>query len=520
MNVLYGHQLVGETLLTRGVLAGARAAFRAVSHSFMAATAHPQAAQLKLLEDLTRSCARTQYGMSYGIRGRDDFVSRLPVVGYSELEPWIAAQRCSERNALLADRVLLYEKTSGSSGAAKYIPYTAALRRSFTRMFAVWSHDLLQQGPRLRTGALYFSISPSFAREQTEQGIPVGLDDDADYLGPYLKRAISSLFVVPPGAAAARDADAWKLCVARALVLRADLEIISVWNPSMLMVLLDTIEGQRGAFEALLGSGPRRAAFTDPQINWGALWPELKLVSCWRSAGAAPLALALERRLPFVMIQGKGLLATEAPLTIPLLAAGGFVPMVDEVFYELEDVHTQQLCLLHEAVVGRSYELVISQKGGLYRYRIGDRVRVTHFYGATPCLDFIGRGHDTSDLVGEKLQESFVAQALADLPFASAGFWSLLPMRSPRDHYVLLVEHAPQDPRALAQAVDRALRNAHHYEHARALGQLAPVRVLAFPRAAERIRDYQVRRGMKWGDIKHRLLFTEPADLLLQELIG
>ncbi|MDJ0694669.1 GH3 auxin-responsive promoter family protein [Mastigocoleus sp. MO_188.B34] len=35
---------------------------------------------------------------------------------------------------------------------------------------------------------------------------------------------------------------------------------------------------------------------------------------------------------------------------------------------------------------------------------IGDRVRVTHFYQSTPCLEFLGRTQEISDLVGEKLK--------------------------------------------------------------------------------------------------------------------
>ena len=37
--------------------------------------------------------------------------------------------------------------------------------------------------------------------------------------------------------------------------------------------------------------------------------------------------------------------------------------------------------LPHEATIGRDYELVITNLGGLYRYRIGDVVRVAGFHG-------------------------------------------------------------------------------------------------------------------------------------------
>jgi hypothetical protein len=147
---------------------------------------------------------------------------------------------------------------------------------------------------------------------------------------------------------------------------------------------------------------------------------------------------------------------------------------------------------------------------------MGDRVRVSHHYEGAPCLELVGRGHDTSDLVGEKLHEDFVAQALTGLPLDFANLWSLLPCREPRDHYVLLVDRPPENLRTLADEIDRALCGAHHYAQARALGQLGPAQVVVQPRAAEMIRDHQTHQGVPWGNLKHRLLFTHPADQLLR----
>ncbi|MFH7029312.1 MAG: GH3 auxin-responsive promoter family protein [Heteroscytonema crispum UTEX LB 1556] len=35
--------------------------------------------------------------------------------------------------------------------------------------------------------------------------------------------------------------------------------------------------------------------------------------------------------------------------------------------------------------------IILSQKGGLYRYKISDGDRLTHFYLNTPYLQFFGR---------------------------------------------------------------------------------------------------------------------------------
>ena len=44
------------------------------------------------------------------------------------------------------------------------------------------------------------------------------------------------------------------------------------------------------------------------------------------------------------MVQGKGLLVTEAPMTIPLISAQGCVPVLDEVFFEFEDESGKLIC--------------------------------------------------------------------------------------------------------------------------------------------------------------------------------
>ena len=94
-------------------------------------------------------------------------------------------------------------------------------------------------------------------------------------------------------------------------------------------------------------------------------------------------------------------------------------------------------------------------------------------------------------------------------------------MRTPHDHYVLVIDGldgvTPARLLALAEAVEVALSAAHHYRHARALGQLAPARVVAQRGALEWLRAAEARRGVAWGNIKDRVLVTTPADATLSE---
>ncbi len=205
-------------------------------------------------------------------------------------------------------------------------------------------------------------------------------------------------------------------------------------------------------------------------------------------------------------------------MTIPLIAAAGCVPILDEVFFEFEDLEGK-IHYLHQLQKGGVYEIIISQKGGLYRYKIGDRIRVTHFYLNTPCLEFLGRTKEISDLVGEKFHSDFVRQVLDTLQLEKTYFKSLVPVRQPVEHYILLLDKIDCNPEELAKKLDDLLQESPQYRHARLLGQLNPVRVLVSSQIPEIITLYKTRNGKKWGDLKHEILATIPIEIdLLVEL--
>jgi hypothetical protein len=248
-------------------------------------------------------------------------------------------------------------------------------------------------------------------------------------------------------------------------------------------------------------------------ISWARLWPELKLISCWASAHAAAAAHNLAGKFPGALLQGKGLLATEAPLTMPLIESSGCAPLPSEVFYEFLD-ERGRISLLHELQKEGEYEVILTQKGGLSRYRLGDRVRVTGFYMDSPCLEFTGRSDAVCDLVGEKLNENFARGCLEKLS-TSGCFQTLAPMmlESELSHYLLLTDSLPKEIAQIEAELESELCQAYHYRNARLLGQLGPVKVRVAPRLREAFYDYFAGKGMKWGDIKHCHLIRKPEDV-------
>ena len=272
---------------------------------------------------------------------------------------------------------------------------------------------------------------------------------------------------------------------------------------------------------------PERAAALRSALRHGLqareLWPRLALLSMWTDAQAAHAVPAACRRFTGVEVQGKGLLATEGVVTVPLLAAPAPVLAVRSHFYEFLDPEHPDARprLAHELEQGRTYSVLLSTSGGLLRYQLGDLVRVDGFVHATPALRFLGRADAVCDLVGEKLSATRVSTVLdATLPALFGGTRPAFAMLAPEwpqapepPAYRLFLETAAPDARLAeaAAAVERALLEGHHYRYARELGQLGPVRAV---RVAEGARRYEARciaLGQRAGDIKPLDLHRQPG---------
>ena len=70
------------------------------------------------------------------------------------------------------------------------------------------------------------------------------------------------------------------------------------------------------------------------------------------------------------------------------------------------------ISLAHQLIAGRDYQVIVTTGGGLYRYPLGDRIRVTGFVHGAPCFRFVGREGLVSDFFGEKLDAAFVEKVI------------------------------------------------------------------------------------------------------------
>ncbi|MFN2321543.1 MAG: GH3 auxin-responsive promoter family protein [Trueperaceae bacterium] len=502
--------------------------------AFDAATRDVAAAQTRLLRALVARNATSAFGRDHDlarVRALDDLRHALPLADFDAHRSYVERIANGENDVLGRSPVRVLEPTSGSSAASKLIPVSDDLRRAFARGVAPWIVDLLGRDPRIATGPAYWSLSPALRPDaRSAAGLPIGFDDDAAYLGAASHLLERAVLAVPKAVRRLADVEVFRYVTLLHLVGRAPLRLVSVWNPSFLTLLLDALPRHADALADDLAAGrcrppdgverpelalppARTRAAALQRATSGAteevarrLWPQLRLLSCWTDAHAATAATELARRVPHAHMQGKGLIATEAFVSLPLHAAAAPVLAVRCHVFEFLEPGGTTTRFAHELEVGDEVEVVVTSDV-LYRYRLGDRVRVEGHYRRAPTLRFLGRAAPTSDRVGEKLHERHVREALSAACAASgaAPRFALVACddgATPAAYRVYVEGCEAHHEAVLIAALDAELRANPYYAYARDLGQLGPLAAVHVRDGAAAFETAMVGRGQRRGDVK------------------
>ena len=513
--------------------------------------------QAGVLRGILAANARCEFGVRHafsGVRDMEEYRDRVPLSTYEDYREAVDRIARGEPNVLTGDPVIRLVPTGGSTSGRKLIPYTRALRAAMDEAVGAWAADLFARMPRLMGGRAYWSITPAGPvpdADPRRDRMPVGFDDDAEYLGAVARRVMPRVLAVPSLVRHVDDMEAWRYVTVAFLARARSLALVSVWNPLFLRLLLDALardwdrigdDLSRGALrpprplppaiaaglEGLWRADPRRAAEmrrigaeeTQAWRRHARLWPALRLVSCWADGHARAPASDLRALLPQACVQGKGLVATEGFVTLPLVGCPGALLAVRSHVFEFlprsrtgsaSDQGGTATRLAHELATGEEYSVVLSNGAGLYRYCLRDVVRVVGHVGECPLLEFVAKEDQVSDRVGEKLDACHVQTRLQEslaaarvVPVFAMVAWEAGERGAGR--YVLFIE-APEACDGLlarvAERLDEALRENPQYAYARDLGQLGPLE--AFRVDASAPADYLaecVARGQRLGDVK------------------
>lgn len=469
--------------------------------------------QARWLRTCLGSARNTRFGLEHGFEtllSPSRYREALPLRTYEDFHPWLEKVALGFPDVLFPGLPVAFERTGGSEGGAKLIPYSQKGLLDFQKALRPWLGEAVRRNG-LRNGSCYWVTSPALRKpEELLPGIPLGLPDAA-YLGGDLLPDLNDLSALPAWVGTLEDGTAWRLATQYSLVARADLAFISLWSPTFFLVWLDQLAQESPELDELLRLGGNieghpvvpdldgldRLRAYRAQRRTELLWPGLRLVSAWADGASQPFARELQVRLAHASFEAKGLLCTECVVSTPL-EGGAPVLAADSAFFEFLD-DRGRAWWAHELERGSTYEVVLTTASGLYRYRTGDAVSCEGLFGDLPRLRFIGRLGLVSDLVGEKLNEAFVAQCFGNFE----GFRMLIPSLHPGLRYRLVVDETlPRPDPILLRNLEARLEENPQYAHARRMGQLGALELFPVKDPLARFTDHLVSSGHRPGDLK------------------
>jgi hypothetical protein len=514
---------------------------------FLRSFADSRTAQHEVLRRLVETNASCEFGRRHGfeaIRSISDFQRAVPVCGYEDLRGDIERMAQGEAGVLTSEPVRRFFITSGSMAAPKYIAVTPSFIRDKSRVFQIFWNLVREAYPGISRGSLIFNFSDSGHEQRTTGGLLCG-SESSFWNACWRGMSGNVRCPFPREIANITDPEARYYILAR-IMLEIDVAALMTLNPSTLLLLAEvihrnaqcliedvghgglsrdiTVTREVAEYMAAHFKGNKRRAQELGEMFRGAevetarrLWPNLQLVVCWRSPMVRPY---IELLAPFLgsMPQRDYLsMASEGIMAIPFRSevSGGalaihthFYEFIPEELAEQADPPT---LLAHELEAGRTYGVVLTTSAGLYRYNIGDVVRVTAFNGSTPILEFLHRAGHTCSLTGEKLTESQVAGAVCQAASRLGviiGTFTLCPAVRPYPHYVLLAEaEAPLSRRMLGRflmAFDENLsrRNVEYRSKRQSRRLGAPELCLLRPGSYTALRQRRIVEGANDAQVK------------------
>ena len=521
-------------------------------------TKRAEKVQRGVLSWLIKLNGASSFGQAHGlasVNNYKDLVSRLPITDYETYRPYVEQMAIGQNNALLGGDVkpVMFALTSGTSGKPKQIPVSDIFLRNYRRGWNLLISRLWKNHKDLWYRQIFQMSSPA-DDYLTAGGTPCGaISGMTARMQNWLAR---SYYAVPQNICYVSDTPS-RYYVAVRMAIEKDVGLIVTASPATLIGMARSVQQQteellrdirngslstncqvpeelRVNLSGKLKPNPNLAKVLEKKAGPDGLLPRdywrISVIGCWLGGTMGLCIPQLRQLYGEVALRDIGLLASEGRMSIPLAdEVPEGVLDIDNNFYEFipaEEIDnwTGPALLGHELQVGKKYFILLTTPSGFFRYNISDVVEVTDYLGQAPVICFLNKGTHISSLVGEKLSEHNVVQAMAQA--SKTIGWEeqcyemvLSPQWADPPFYRLNIDggifgepEAQKQQVKLAEAFDRALIELNiEYKSKRKSGRLGPVqlRMLAPGYLAECDRQKMARSVTARSQFKHRYLHTE-----------
>uniref|UniRef100_A0A3Q2PKK3 GH3 domain containing n=1 Tax=Fundulus heteroclitus TaxID=8078 RepID=A0A3Q2PKK3_FUNHE len=397
-----------------------------------------------------RKNADTFYGRKYDFRSVNDaaaFRARHPITTYDHYRELVGRIAAGEEKLIIAEKPLILAMTSGTSGPSAMLLSTKDTNTEFFLQGVAVCLDAMRrafpESDSLQRTTKFF-YTPTLRR--SEAGIPIGPNSST----PASSRHMLNLYTTPaPAFEVPSERDTLYLHLLFALkdpsvgtlesnfastVFYAFTALQERWQELVDDIERGTISGAlslepkvRTRLEVLMKPDAERADQLRAHFQEGfvgiakRLWPHLNLVLAVDSGSNQIYGEMLRetycKGVPFFSpfyaategLIGVNLWPQEANRRYLLCPRSMFCEFLPESSLDEE---TPQTLLMEEVKEGESYELVITNASGLFRYRMGDIVKVVGFHNQCPIVEFQYRRGQMLNVRGEKVSEALFLGAL------------------------------------------------------------------------------------------------------------
>jgi len=458
----------------------ARPYFTAIHRSLTKEKMHPDTSQEHLLKRLLHDAARTETGRRYGfgsISSYGEYAARVPVRPYEEIRPEVMRMVAGEADVLWPGVTRRFAQSSGTSdGRSKFIPVTSdSLRRCHYRGAAAVVAEYLHLNPRSRLfSGKSFILGGSFATslQDLPDGVKVGdlsahLIDRISPLANLMRTPSKQVALMPD----------WTDKLPRLVEESLRSDVISLSGvPSWFLTVLRDVIATAGA-DTIHDVWPHLEVFFPGGISFEPYREQYRSITDPAKMKYMETYNASEG---FFAVQDE----PDSTRAMLLLTDCG-------IFYEFQPVDAPDAppVTCRDVEPGRVYALIISSCNGLWRYPIGDTVRVE---SVCPLrITIAGRTKSFINAFGEELMvhnaDAAIAATCRELGCAVADYTAAPVFADCRTkgHHQWLVEFScpPESTETFAAILDRHLCDENSDYAAKRAGDifLAPLELRAVP---------------------------------------
>ena len=168
---------------------------------------------------------------------------------------------------------------------------------------------------------------------------------------------MDSIFVNPKDIKNEEDMDRFYFKTLSTLVAEENIRLFSFWSPSLLLLLIEYLE--KNSEKILNTLNKKRREEVKKYIEskeYHKIWKNLKLISCWGDMNSTEYLKKIEEIFPNIIIQEKGLLATEGFISFPDTEKNLSKLSIYSHFFEFLSLDDNKIYNASEIEIDKKYE--------------------------------------------------------------------------------------------------------------------------------------------------------------------